>query len=694
MSERPLISNSFEELSSYFNRNRDNMTALKKLEHELHFRHRNKNVPYLRGEVSAAIEEASQASATDCPRIEDEKTRLAFRVSGDWDKAQREIIELEESESLIVEAGPGTGKTAVACARVAYLVEEYDLESSKILLVSFTRTAVRELRNRIEYFADDPRNVSGVRICTLDSFTWQALRGVNDDKAELKNGSYDGSIRALVEQLNKGNNVLLDYMEEIEHLILDEGQDLVGDRAELTLSLIETLDSECGVTVFADSAQAIYGFTSDDNDRQKSQAATVVERLRDQYDQIILKQVHRTSDPNLTRLFLEGRNLLLNRSESDIEGWKAIKDLIIECSHGTCKPPQQETLTDGQLVLYRTRAEVLNASSYLWNADTPHCLRMSGVAQRVHPWIGRLFGNYDDTTVDLDDFMELWQNEIGDSAEDADSAWDLLVDQISAKNGDMRIVRLRELLARDRPPIDFLVDESDLEGPIIGTIHASKGREANRVNLMLPPDSYINADPDSDFCMSAATIAEEERVLFVGATRAKTQLLTGKGNRFFASRTDRTGRVYSRTRKGGYRIEFGLHGDIDIASLADERLGNDSENMQNWLWQNRTSVVELTLRYDRELEASMLCVTEDELPICLVSDQLTADLWTIARKAGDSKRPPAFINHIRMTGATTVVVPEALRETLKTPWRHSGFLLAPVISGFPTLYLKHWNKRQ
>ena len=43
-----------------------------------------------------------------------------------------------------------------------------------------------------------------------------------------------------------------------------EAQDLVSERADLVIELIRALPRGCGVTVFADSLQAIYGFTTDD----------------------------------------------------------------------------------------------------------------------------------------------------------------------------------------------------------------------------------------------------------------------------------------------------------------------------------------------------------------------------------------------------------------------------------------------
>ena len=73
----------------------------------------------------------------------------------DWDEEQLSVINDEKSSRQIVEAGPGTGKTAVACARVASLIDVHEVPPSKIWLLSFTRTAVREIRNRIEDYVDD-----------------------------------------------------------------------------------------------------------------------------------------------------------------------------------------------------------------------------------------------------------------------------------------------------------------------------------------------------------------------------------------------------------------------------------------------------------------------------------------------------------------------------------------------------------
>ena len=102
-------------------------------------------------------------------------------------------------------------------------------------MISFTRTAIKELRDRIEAFAKKPISVAGLQILTLDSFTWQVLRGLSDDESADLMGDYETNIKQFVQQLKGGDAQLLEYLEEFEHVILDEGQDLVGERAELAI---------------------------------------------------------------------------------------------------------------------------------------------------------------------------------------------------------------------------------------------------------------------------------------------------------------------------------------------------------------------------------------------------------------------------------------------------------------------------
>lgn len=64
------------------------------------------------------------------------------------DDNQRAVV-LNDEDYCIVIAGAGAGKTTTVAAKVKYLVEKKNISPNEILIVSFTKKAVKELRDRI-----------------------------------------------------------------------------------------------------------------------------------------------------------------------------------------------------------------------------------------------------------------------------------------------------------------------------------------------------------------------------------------------------------------------------------------------------------------------------------------------------------------------------------------------------------------
>lgn len=86
---------------------------------------------------------------------------------------QREAV-LETEGYVRVIAGAGSGKTKLLVSRYAYLVQDYGIESSNILCVTFTNKAAGEMKRRIRGLLGDENDLS--LICTYHGFCNRLLR--------------------------------------------------------------------------------------------------------------------------------------------------------------------------------------------------------------------------------------------------------------------------------------------------------------------------------------------------------------------------------------------------------------------------------------------------------------------------------------------------------------------------------------
>ena len=80
---------------------------------------------------------------------------------------QREAASCTDSHVRII-AGAGSGKTRVVTVRIAYLIDECHAYPNRILAITFTNKAAREMRERVESMLGPL--AASVRISTIHSF--------------------------------------------------------------------------------------------------------------------------------------------------------------------------------------------------------------------------------------------------------------------------------------------------------------------------------------------------------------------------------------------------------------------------------------------------------------------------------------------------------------------------------------------
>lgn len=105
---------------------------------------------------------------------------------------QQKVVEYNGNKPLLVEAGPGSGKTRVIIERVKFLINELKVNPSSLLVITFTRKAANELKDRLS--EDISKNIiNEMQISTIHSFCLDFLkkRGnvtnlIDDDSGEKR----------------------------------------------------------------------------------------------------------------------------------------------------------------------------------------------------------------------------------------------------------------------------------------------------------------------------------------------------------------------------------------------------------------------------------------------------------------------------------------------------------------------------
>ena len=624
----------------------------------------------------------------------------------DWDVEQLAVILEAPAEWQLVIAGPGAGKSAVACQRVAYLVDE-GVPPSRILVVSFTRTAVAELRDRIVSYAVAGDAARNVRISTIDSHAWALRAGFDDDPLarSLGSNSYDVSIGRTVELFRTKNADLVEFMARLEHLIIDEAQDVMGIRADLVLAMLNSLSKDCGVTILADPAQGIYGFTTDSSDGDEHQQS-LLERLPVECPRPLLgrtlKNIHRIKDSALVDLFLRTRKEIEIAGRADGHVSRVQQTIRETCGNDAGMTSFEsvaeflKSVSDpSMLVLFRRRADVLFASSYCSEASVEHRLRMSDSPVVVRPWLGWLLGETGQSIIGRQEFDTLWDARESLCAapflgERRDDCWALL-HRLAAgsRPRTLDLAHLRNIVARTRPPIELCYPELGVTGPILGTIHASKGREADTVVLVMPlPQRGVDERRDG---ADTTSILEEGRVYYVGATRAR-KMLVAAGNLPARVGYLDSGRVFRLYGDHKAQLEIGRDGDVDkLAHLA----WSDAASVQATLAAHVGRVVAvkawavpeenwaLRIMLERKSEDGVTRIAS----VGQLSDEFRADLGKLWRRMDSNRalRPAGTIHHLDLFAIGTVGLAEHERAAVKMPFSQSALALAPVIKGFPMI---------
>ena len=436
------------------------------------------------------------------------------QLFGELSPAQLNIIKDQDSNCIVVAAGPGSGKTKLLTHKLASLYMMEDIKHEQMLMLTFSRAAATEFKKRLMTLIGNAANF--IQIMTFHSYCFDLLGKVgNIDKS-------DTIIEQTVEKINAGEVDLIRLTKTV--LVIDEAQDMSTAEYSLVKTLMEH-NNDLRIIAVGDDDQNIYEFRGSSSLHFKSlldKPGAKKYELSDNY----------RSNSNI----VEFSNLFAERIS---QRFKTIPIMPKKKENGTISiyklssenivVPAVSIASDVKFlgstcIVTRTNEEAFNIVGLLLK---------NGITARIIQ-TNSDFNLYN--LAELRDFI-VYIGASDDNYAIAGEIWKQAKDNLNKKYKDsknlpgvLRLIRdFEETNNKTKYKSDFkqFVCESkledfmsDSEGSIlVSTIHQTKGREFDNVCLVL---SRFSKWDDS-----------RKREVYVAVTRAKQNLYILHNNNYF-----------------------------------------------------------------------------------------------------------------------------------------------------------------
>lgn len=436
---------------------------------------------------------------------------------------QREVIEAEVSRRMIINAGPGTGKTWTLIEKIINLVDVQEVDPETILVLCFSKAAVEVVKNRLKKAADDERVsevINLVDVRTFDSFASQVLYWVKDESEYDNLQYYDIGKLNYDERINLFTSTITELpelLEQCSHLFVDEVQDLVKERARMVLAMIRKIPDSSGVTLLGDACQSIYDYQAGSDRMTSKQFYGVMTNDMPKFAHYTFTRNYRQDD-ELASLGDGYRTHILSGRVKECDSYwhKEVEKQIPQFKEYDADKITQSSLRElldaGTVgILTRTNGQALKISAALREKGIDHVLKKRLRDNTLNKWIALVFNDYELTSIDEDDFADLY-NEIADSEEpESYEVWNAIreASRTSAERIGVRDI-LKGIMTNSRSLA--LYSHERRSKLTVTNIHRGKGREFDVVLV----ENDIFTDEEKEL--------EEHKVCYVALTRPKQEI--------------------------------------------------------------------------------------------------------------------------------------------------------------------------
>ena len=651
------------------------------------------------------------------------------------DTLQRTIAHEPHSSRQLIMAGPGRGKTELVAQRILHLMDEGGLNPSELIVLSFSRSAVRTLSNRLRSLdPESPGLVESLRhmsIRTFDSWTYRMLRFLGHTISDCLGRGYDANIEMFTRILKDDGLEILQNshicgLHKIKHIVVDEVQDLSGVRSVFVLALLELICSSArrkrGFTLLGDENQAIYDFAYRESNKGLT-SLEFLERIRQKWEQSLIERELATnyrSDPSVDTVITEAAEVLRRsraRSESPFPALHKLLNKIHSTATISAMDQLPDDIASTTAVLCRNNGQALiQASQLLSESGTDMARRLkvhsAGAPARLPSWIGSLLSMYMGqaplSRSSVDSLCKALDKRGIHLPYNADRLWTMLTNIMGGS--DSSSISMDRLVDRLRWPDSLPDDEYEDENGLVllTTIHQAKGQEFDHVVVLrdgIAADVVDGHDAD-----------EEGRIAYVAISRARSGLScvtddsgVRLGKRVFDRRKRQRWYGNDNTNDGTTSylkyLEIGLGGDVDEESFVDQGFHGAQEkvrDLQRFLADNASHLRgERILLKKRSVKGGNgwrvyydihLSSSEDGILLGSCTEQLSKDLLCLKNPRPELKLP-RDIHGLRISQVFTHVSHRSDRSHLTEPFSRSGIWLCVSIHGIGQ-YEYYWYRKK